>query len=193
MAQFNQAWRVWGIMALCLGGMGAVFAAEPAVQQPATERANLPSEAAPKKSEDNPSSMAPIQMIEEVKADPKEDDILITRRPLITGLWQMPIPGKQCTELYNFTDDGRVIIRSAAERSGGQYELRLPQQGESRLPALLLRLSYDNLKADCAGNAIDQAGEITQYFVKWQDRSHIQFCSSAEGDECELQLTKMLP
>ena len=126
-------------------------------------------------------------------AGPKTGRISIVNRPLIAGLWGMNIPGAKCVEYYNFMENGEVAIKSAGEWTYGVYEYQLPETQDSGSPVLGMKIKYDNLQADCSGNAIDQSGEIQQHYVKWIGKSDIEFCGTEDGKECYVSLRKVLP
>lgn len=129
-----------------------------------------------------------------VAAEPAPSTIQVVTRPLIAGLWAMPITAKGCTEYYNFKENGEFFIRSAGERVTGKYEYELPELGEQKLPLLTIRIKYDNLVTDCAGSAVDQTNDVQQQFIKWSTPPHqIQFCSTVDGSRCEVTLAKVLP
>jgi len=129
-----------------------------------------------------------------IAAEPVHSTIQVVTRPLIAGLWAMPISGTTCTEYYNFKENGEFFIRSAGERVTGKYEYELPELGEDKLPLLTIRIKYDNLAADCAGSAVDQTNDVQQQFIKWSTPPYqIQFCSAVDGSRCEVTLAKVLP
>lgn len=126
-------------------------------------------------------------------AAPKTGRVSVVNRPLIAGLWGMSIPGAQCVEYYNFMENGEVAIKSNGEWTYGVYEYQLPETLDSGSPVLGMKIKYDNLQADCSGNAIDQTGEVQQHYVKWNNKSDIQFCGTEDGKECYVSLKKVLP
>jgi len=127
-------------------------------------------------------------------AEPAPSTIQVVTRPLIAGLWAMPIAGGACTEYYNFQENGEFFIRSAAERVTGKYQYELPEVGDAKLPLLTIQIQQDNLAADCAGTAVDQRNETQQQFIKWSNPPYqIQFCSTVDGSRCEVTLAKVLP
>lgn len=126
--------------------------------------------------------------------EPIPSTVQVVTRPLIAGLWAMPIAESNCTEYYNFKENGEFFIKSAAERVTGKYEYVLPELGEDKLPLLTIHIKYDNLAADCSGRAIDQQNEVQQQFIKWSSPPYqIQFCSTVDGSRCEVTLAKVLP
>lgn len=124
--------------------------------------------------------------------DAEGEQIVTVELSPIAGLWVLPVTDR-CQEKYNFSTDGRAFIVSAGERTLGRYEYEPPANGDSRLPILTLRLIHDNLQADCAGNAVDQAGEVTRYYVKATGNRQLQFCGTPDGRQCEMTLWRMLP
>ena len=127
-------------------------------------------------------------------AEPAPSTIQVVTRPLIAGLWAMPIAGSNCTEYYNFKENGEFFIRSANERVTGKYDYELPELGEDKLPLLSIHIKYDNLAADCSGLAVDQRDQTQQQFIKWSNPPYqIQFCGTVDGSHCEVTLAKVLP
>ncbi len=128
------------------------------------------------------------------KTQPKSD-IEVVNRPLIAGLWGMKIPNANCTEYYNFKENGEFLVKSSGEKSVGKYLYQLPEMGATAttLPQLTLGIFHDNGETDCSGNQVNQTGEIHQEFVKWVSSSRIKFCSTVDGNSCKLVLDKVLP
>lgn len=118
----------------------------------------------------------------------------IVTRPEIMGLWGMEIPtNRKCVEYYNFKSDNNVIIKSGDEWSSGIYDYQLPQDTTAQVPALILQVKYDNNQKDCSGNQEDQSGEVSQYFVKWQNPHTISFCATEKAEQCFATLRRILP
>ena len=118
----------------------------------------------------------------------------IVTRPEIMGLWGMEIPtNRKCVEYYNFKSDNNVIIKSGDEWSSGIYDYQLPQDTTAQVPALILQVKYDNNQKDCSGNQEDQSGEVSQYFVKWQNPHTINFCPTEKAEQCFATLRRILP
>ncbi|QIC59954.1 hypothetical protein FSC11_07775 [Acinetobacter schindleri] len=118
----------------------------------------------------------------------------IVTRPEIMGLWGMEIPtNRKCIEYYNFKSDNNVIIKSGDEWSSGIYDYQLPQDTTAQVPALILQVKYDNNQKDCSGNQEDQSGEVSQYFVKWQNPHTINFCATEKAEQCFATLRRILP
>ena len=118
----------------------------------------------------------------------------IVTRSEIMGLWGMEIPNnRQCIEYYNFKSDNNVIIKSGDEWSSGIYDYQLPQDTPAQVPALILQVKYDNNQKDCSGNQADQSGEVSQYFVKWQNPHTINFCATEKAEQCFATLRRILP
>ena len=118
----------------------------------------------------------------------------IVTRPEIMDLWGMEIPtNRKCVEYYNFKSDNNVIIKSGDEWSSGIYDYQLPQDTTVQVPALILQVKYDNNQKDCSGNQEDQSGEVSQYFVKWQNPHTINFCATEKAEQCFATLRRILP
>ena len=91
----------------------------------------------------------------------------------------MEIPNnKKCIEYYNFKGNNNVVIKSGDEWTSGLYDYQPAQDPSQQIPALILQVKYDNNEKDCSGNQVDQSGEISQYFVKWQNSYTINFCAN---------------
>ena len=124
----------------------------------------------------------------------KANAINITNRPEIMGLWGMEIPNnKKCIEYYNFRSANEVVIRSGQEWSYSVYEYQHSENHKEYLPTLILQIQYDNDEVDCSGQQYDQTGEVSQYFVKWENNNTIDFCASEKGEKCFATLRRVLP
>lgn len=121
--------------------------------------------------------------------------IRIDTRPEILGLWGMEIPNnKKCTEYYNFRGSNEVVVNSGKEWSIGLYDYQpSPDNTLEKPPALIMQIKYENNETDCSGRKEDQSGEVTQYFVKWNNPNTINFCASEKGDQCFATLHRILP
>lgn len=124
-----------------------------------------------------------------------ENSIRISTRPEILGLWGMNIPSnKQCIEYYNFRGGNEIVVNSDKEWSVGLFEYQPSADiTQNQLPTLVMQVNYENNEKDCSGNQIDQAGELSQYFVKWATPNQIDFCTSEKGNECFATLNRVLP
>jgi len=125
----------------------------------------------------------------------KQERFEVVNRPLIAGLWAMTIPKQSCLEYYNFKEDGQFVVRSREEWATGFYDYTLPDVAEmgTTLPQLVMSFKYDNHLPDCQGNITEQLGEAQRQYVRWVDSSHIQFCATESGEQCLLNLRKILP
>lgn len=125
----------------------------------------------------------------------KENLIGVYTRPEILGLWGMNIPqNKKCVEYYNFRKGNEVVVNSAQEWSIGQFDYQpSPDNTLTKLPTLLIQVNYENNAIDCSGNRVDQAGELSQYFVKWNTPNQIDFCATEQGKDCFATLKRVLP
>lgn len=130
-------------------------------------------------------------------ADLQQDQttIRISTRPEILGLWGMEMPNnKKCVEYYNFRGGNQVVVNSAKEWSTGIFEYQpSPDNTLSTLPILIMQVNYENNEVDCSGNKIDQAGEVSQYFVQWKTANQINFCANELGKDCFATLRRVLP
>lgn len=120
------------------------------------------------------------------------NDIVIVSRPAIYGLWAMSLPNTTCTEYYNFKENNAVVVNSASEWSTGVYEYQ-PSPEDSQIGALALQMKFDNNQKDCSGQMIQQSGDLSQYYVRWKDLNHIQFCASTDPKQCPVSLKRLLP
>ena len=124
----------------------------------------------------------------------KANTIRVTSRPEIMGLWGMEITNnKKCVEYYNFRGMSDVVIKSGQEWSYGLYDYQPSEDHNERLPALILQIKYDNNQMDCSGQTLDQTGEVSQYFVKWENDHTINFCANEKGEKCFATLRRVLP
>ncbi|MFI4954968.1 MAG: hypothetical protein ACHP9Y_03555 [Gammaproteobacteria bacterium] len=148
-----------------------------------------------------PLPMATTTNLTDLATSPKPDrpavknNIDLVNRPLIAGLWAMTIPKVSCIEYYNFREDGLFVVKSAEEWSLGKYVYQLPdaEAMATTLPLLTMGIQYDSNVPDCSGNNVDQSGEVQRQYVKWIDSAHIKFCATEDGQQCELELRKILP
>ncbi len=144
----------------------------------------------------NTSTMSPTLSNESkiAKSAAEKPAIDIITRPEIMGLWGMEIPNnKRCVEYYNFRSANDVVINSGKEWSYAQYDYQPTLDPTQALAGLVMQIKFDNNQADCSGYQQDQTGEVAQYFVRWKDASHIQFCASEKGDKCVANLRRVLP
>lgn len=121
--------------------------------------------------------------------------VRVENRPEILGLWGMEIPNnKKCVEYYNFRGSNEVVVNSGKEWSIGIYDYQpSPDNTLERPPALVMQVKYENNETDCSGRKENQAGEVSQYFVKWQNKNTLNFCASEKGDQCFATLNRVLP
>jgi hypothetical protein len=124
----------------------------------------------------------------------KANAIRVTTRPEIMGLWGMEIPNnRKCVEYYNFKSNSDVVIKSGEEWSTGIYDYQPSTDKNVQLPALILQVKFDNNQVDCSGSQEYQTGEMSQYFVKWQSPSTINFCANDKAQQCFATLRRVLP
>lgn len=129
-----------------------------------------------------------------VAVENMQNQIKITTRPALVGLWGMPITeNKKCTEYYNFRTNNDIFIRSGKEWSYGVYDYQ-PSFDPQLVPArLTLNIRYDNNEQDCSGIQEDQSGEVTRIAIKWHTASHISFCLEDEPNQCFATLKRIYP
>lgn len=140
--------------------------------------------------QDNQNSASDKKM----SGSPSPNTVQIYMRPEIAGLWGMQIPNnKKCTEYYNFKSNNNLIVNSGAEWSTGFYEYQPSLNPEEQLSVLTIHVQYDNNQVDCSGNKVDQADEVSQYYVKWTDPKSFQLCSIEQAGKCFSTLRRILP
>lgn len=125
-----------------------------------------------------------------------ENAIQIRTRPEILGLWGMLINNNNssCTEYYNFRGSNEIVVKSDLEWSIGLYEYQpSPDNTHEVMPTLAMQVRYENNEKDCSGNQVDQVGELSQYYVKWNNPNQIQFCANEKGQDCFATLNRVLP
>lgn len=137
----------------------------------------------------------PVQAPQQNIEVQKDNSIGVYTRPEILGLWGMDIPqNKKCVEYYNFRNGNEVVVNSAKEWSIGQFDYQpSPDNTLTKLPTLMMQVNYENNEMDCSGNQIDQSGELSQYFVKWNSPNQINFCATEQGNDCFATLKRILP
>ena len=124
----------------------------------------------------------------------RANEVRAISRPEIMGLWGMEIANnKKCVEYYNFRGMSEVVIKSNQEWSYGLYGYLPSEDHKEHLPVLALQIKYDNNQMDCSGQTVDQTGEVSQYFVKWENDHTINFCANEKGDKCFATLRRVLP
>ena len=129
-----------------------------------------------------------------VAVENTQNQIKMTTRPALIGLWGMPIPeNKNCTEYYNFKSNNDVFIRSGKEWSYGIYDYQPSIDPELVLARLSLNIRYDNNQQDCSGIQEDQSGEVTRIAIKWHTPSHLSFCLEDEPNQCFATLRRIQP
>lgn len=101
--------------------------------------------------------------------------------------WGLIQVGNACIENYQFLPSGEVIVDSNKEHVTGRYQYIETSQGFT-LPALVISFETDNLGADCAGNAVNQAGTSTTNFIKKESNQKIYFCNDNLGKDCPVYL-----
>lgn len=93
-----------------------------------------------------------------------------------------------CKERYNFAADNQLRIISGEEVTHSIYHI-YPKED---LNVIFVRTLYDNNKADCSGNKIDQTGEVSVAFLK-QEGNQMHWCSDPQLKHCSLKFRKVLP
>ena len=146
---------------------------------------NVQKQATPEKTTENKTTATPSAA----------NSVRVETRPEILGLWGMEIPNnKKCVEYYNFRGSNEVVVNSGKEWSIGLYDYQpSPDNTLERPPALVMQINYDTNQTDCSGRKENQAGEVSQYFVKWQSKNTLNFCASEKGDQCFATLHRVLP
>ncbi|MDQ8935993.1 hypothetical protein [Acinetobacter rudis] len=124
-----------------------------------------------------------------------ENTVHVITRPEIMGLWGMQLPNNNtCIEYYNFKAGNEMVVNSGKEWSTGIYDYQpAPDNTMTKLPVMAMQIKYDNDEMDCSGVQQDQSGEISQFFVKWNSPNSISFCGTATGEQCVVDLHRVLP
>lgn len=124
-----------------------------------------------------------------------KSEIRIITRPEIMGLWGMKLPNNNtCVEYYNFKGSNELVVNSGEEWSTGIYEYQpAPDNSMSKLPIMAMQIQYENNAVDCSGVQENQAGELSQFYIKWDDANTIQFCGTEKGGQCVVTLRRVLP
>lgn len=124
-----------------------------------------------------------------------DNGIRVITRPEIMGLWGMQLPNNnKCIEYYNFKGANELVVNSGSEWSTGIYDYQpAPDNTMSKLPVMAMQIKYDNNSEDCSGVQEDQAGEVSQFFVKWNNANTISFCGTETGEQCVVTLHRVLP
>lgn len=124
-----------------------------------------------------------------------ENTVRVTIRPEIIGLWGMQLPNNNtCIEYYNFKGANELVVNSGKEWSTGIYDYQpAPDNTMKKLPVMAMQIKYDNDEIDCSGVQQDQAGEISQFYVKWNSPNSISFCGTETGEQCVVDLHRVLP
>ena len=108
-------------------------------------------------------------------------------QPSLVGQWVMPVPNNaQCSEFYDFKDNGEVNIRSGLERVSGRYEV-LETLG---LPQVNVLFIEDNQMPDCFGSNEDQTNQQTTHYLKWESDNHVRYCNDVLGQNCPVGLIR---
>ncbi|MBF7691538.1 MULTISPECIES: hypothetical protein [Acinetobacter] len=122
------------------------------------------------------------------------DDITIVPRPVIYGLWGIELPNnKKCMEFYNFKTGNRLVINSASEWATGVYDYQPSPDNNVKVGALAIQMKFDNNQPDCSGQRTEVNTDVAQYYVHWKDQNNLQFCTSADGNQCFVNLKRILP
>lgn len=139
--------------------------------------------------------VAPTVFANKTATAKNENMIRVISRPEIMGLWGMQLPNNNtCIEYYNFKGGNELVVNSGKEWSTGIYEYQpAPDNTMSRLPVMAMQIKYDNDEIDCSGLQQDQSGEVSQFFVKWNNPNSISFCGTATGEQCVVDLHRVLP
>lgn len=134
-------------------------------------------------------------IVENMEVQKNTNSIRISVRPEILGLWGMEIPTNQsCTEYYNFRGGNEVVVKSDKEWSVGIFEYQPSEDMTTNAPStLVMQVNYENNEKDCSGNQVDQSGELSQYFVRWNTPNVINFCSTEQDGQCFATLKRVLP
>lgn len=96
-----------------------------------------------------------------------------------------------CRERYNFGADNKVLTTSGEEWTYGQYVYQHQAEG---LPVIAISTTYDNNKADCSGQQVDQTGDAMIAFVDYRpEKNTMRWCIDKDGKNCFMTFNKLLP
>jgi len=108
----------------------------------------------------------------------------------ILGSWQLPIPGRHCTETYEYRADGTAHTVSAAEVTDTEYEISAtPDEQGTYVVTDTIRAS--NGRPDCSGHITPVGTPVTLYLAPL--RGGFLLCFDAALARCIGPMTRIAP
>lgn len=106
-----------------------------------------------------------------------------TAHPLV-GTWSWTLPGKTCTETWQYHADGRRLGTSGEEVTQGDYQVPLKPTTTGFYP-VTETLTSSNGKRDCSGDLHVEGDESVIRFIQFSPKQD-QFivCKAASLEAC---------
>ena len=106
-----------------------------------------------------------------------------TPHPLV-GTWSWALPGKQCTETWQYRADGRRLGTSGEEVTQGDYQVSAKPTSTGFYP-LTETVTGSNGKRDCSGDLHADGDESVIRFIQFSPKQD-QFivCKTASLEAC---------
>lgn len=103
--------------------------------------------------------------------------------PLV-GTWSWTLPGKQCTETWQYRTDGRRLTTSGEEVTQGDYQIPAKPTTTGFYP-LTETVTGSNGKRDCSGDLHADGDESVIRFIQFSPKQD-QFivCKAASLEAC---------
>lgn len=103
--------------------------------------------------------------------------------PLV-GTWSWTLPGKQCTETWQYRADGKRLNTSGEEVTQGEYQIPAKPTTTGFYP-LTETVTGSNGKRDCSGDLHTDADESVIRFIQFSPKQD-QFivCKAASLEAC---------
>jgi hypothetical protein len=103
--------------------------------------------------------------------------------PLV-GTWSWTLPGKQCTETWQYRADGRRLNTSGEEVTQGDYQVP-PKPTTTGFYPLTETVTGSNGKRDCSGDLHTDGDESVIRFIQFSPKQD-QFivCKAASLEAC---------
>jgi hypothetical protein len=103
--------------------------------------------------------------------------------PLI-GTWSWTLPGKQCSETWQYRADGRRLGTSGEEVTQGDYQVP-PKPTAAGFYALTETVTNSNGKRDCSGDLHADGDESVLRFIQFSPkRDQFIVCKTASLEAC---------
>ncbi len=112
------------------------------------------------------------------------------QHPLI-GTWSWTLPGKQCSETWQYRADGRRLGTSGEEVTQGDYQVPA-QPTAAGFYALTETVTNSNGKRDCSGDLHADGDESVLRFIQFSPkRDQFIVCKGASLEACFGPLKRM--